>query len=122
MKRLLFVLSLALVGTGCATDDEAPVDAAQFGGADCGCVSDTPIDTPPSACDACGPGTVCVQLLGGTCGSSQVTCEPVVAGCDQPVCSTACDQAYCDPGGVSTCMGPPCPGVDIPGALHCYGV
>ena len=64
---------------------------------------------------------MCVQLLGGACGESHVTCEPIVTGCEQPECSPACDQAYCDPGRSSTCSAASC-SIDIPGAFQCYGV
>ena len=123
MKRILLAVSLAIIATGCAADDEGPVDAtATVDAFDCGTLCDAEPQDTTHPCDMCGAGTVCVQLLGGTCSTISVTCKPAVAGCEQPVCSTTCDQAYCDPGGVSTCNGPPCPGVDIAGALHCYGV
>ncbi|KAB2894708.1 MAG: hypothetical protein F9K40_16460 [Kofleriaceae bacterium] len=117
MTRYLVALALALSVSGCVAEDEdtAPVDAplAIF---DC---------YPPrdsfNPCGECGPGTMCVQLLDGTCSSSQVMCKPIVTGCEQPVCSPDCDQAYCDPGGISTCSAAPCP-IDLPDVFHCYGV
>jgi hypothetical protein len=121
MKRILLFAVVSLAGlAGCTADDEhaAPIDAPPA--SDCGCVSDTLPDSI-NPCGACGAGTICVQLLGGTCGTLSVTCEPVVTGCEQPVCSTACDQAYCDPGGISTCQAAGC-AADLPGAFHCYGV
>ena len=107
MKTLLLVLALAFVATGCVMDEDnpPPIDAA--------------IDTLPDAndpCAACGEGMMCVQLLGGTCGS----CVPVVTGCEQATCSEACDDAYCNRQ-ISTCYASPC-AEDIAGAFHCYGV
>lgn len=95
MKCLLIAFAVALGWSGCSGDE-------------------------PTPCDECGPGTVCVQLLGGACGST-ISCVPAVPGCEDPECSPECDEAYCDPGGRSTCSGPPCP-EDIPGAFQCYGV
>lgn len=119
MTRSLLVLAFALSVTGCVLgEDESPVDAPPR---DCSCVADAPLPDSFNPCGECGPGTMCVQLLDGTCTGSQVTCKPIVAGCDQPVCSAACDQAYCDPGGISTCNAAPCP-IDLPDVFHCYGV
>jgi hypothetical protein len=100
MKRFLLAFAMALTAGGCVLGED---------------------DEPANPCDECGPGTVCVQLLGGSCGSMSVTCEPAVPGCDEPVCSAECNAAFCDPGGISTCSGPPCP-EDLAGAIHCYGV
>jgi len=116
--RSLAVAAL-LLGLAACTANEPEVDAAPL--ADCGCVPDTPLDTSTAPCAACTADQICVQLLNGPCGTASVTCRDKVAGCDQPACSTECDQAYCDPGGFSTCFGPSCP-EDIPGALHCYGI
>lgn len=120
MTRFCMALLLAIVSTGCIDDDESTVDAAGAY-ADCGC-GDRPIDTPDATnpCDACGAGTICVQLLNGTCGSQAVECKPIVTGCEQPVCSQACDAAYCDRQ-FSTCSAAGC-AADLPGAFHCYGV
>lgn len=119
MTRIVVVLAFALSVTGCVLgEDEAPVDAPL---PDCGCVHDGPLPDSFNPCGECGPGTMCVQLLDGTCSSSQVTCKPIVTGCEQPVCSPDCDQAYCDPGGISTCSAAPCP-IDLPDVFHCYGV
>ncbi len=120
MKRIFMLAAVVIASlAGCNADDEntAPIDAPPR---DCSCVTDTMPDSI-NPCAACGAGTICVQLLGGTCGTLMVTCEPVVTGCEQPVCSTTCDQAYCDPGGISTCQAAPC-AADLPGAFHCYGV
>lgn len=99
MKRFLLAVSLALSTAACGADDAAN-----------------------DACAACGPGTMCVQLLGGTCSTQSVTCKPIVAGCEQPVCSAACRDAYCygADAGFSTCGTREC-AEDIPGAFHCYG-
>ncbi|HUQ05366.1 MAG TPA: hypothetical protein VM261_22845 [Kofleriaceae bacterium] len=123
MMRIALALVLAVVATGCViADDESPIDAPEFSGADCGCGFDRPLDSPDPAnpCDACGAGTICVQLLNGTCGSHAVECKPVVTGCEQATCSPACDDAYCDRQ-ISTCSAGGCE-ADIPGAFHCYGV
>ncbi len=97
MKYLLLAFAVAVGMTGCLFEnDEGP-------------------------CGECGSGTVCVQHLGGACGDSWIVCEPIVSGCEQPECSPACDQAYCDPGGSSTCGAASCP-EDISGAFQCYGV
>jgi hypothetical protein len=111
MKTLLLVLALAFVATGCVMDEDnnpPPIDA--------------PATTPDAndACAACGDGMMCVQLLGGTCGSLTVTCVPIVTGCEQATCSQACEDAYCNRQ-YSTCYASPC-AEDIPGAFHCYGV
>lgn len=94
MKCLLLAFAVAVGVTGCTSDD--------------------------SPCNECGPGTICVQYLGGACDSS-ISCQPIVPGCEQPECSPACDEAYCDPGGSSSCSGPSCP-EDVSDALQCYGV
>lgn len=124
MQRFIFAFALAIAATGCTFDDEdqAPIDAPEWFGGDCG-IGDAWIDAPidgTDPCGACGPGTMCVQLLNGTCGSHAVECKPVVTGCEQATCSPACDDAYCNRQ-LSTCSAAPCP-EDIPGAFHCYGV
>jgi hypothetical protein len=131
MKTLFLglVLVLSSVATGCIIDedDPPPIDAPDFFVGDCGLDTGTDTGTAqpdaPDAndpCAACGPGMMCAQLLDGTCGSLSVSCVPVVTGCEQPTCSPACDDAYCDRQ-ISTCSAAPCP-ADIAGAFHCYGV
>ena len=95
MKCLLLAFAVAVGVTGCTSESD---------------------DSP---CNECGPGTMCVQLLDGVCGGPWfIRCEPIVTGCEQPECSPACDEAYCNPGS-STCSAAPCP-EDIPGAFQCY--
>lgn len=98
MTRALLAFAVAVGISGCGSDDE---DAF-------------------SPCDECGPGTVCVQLLGGACDELYLMCKPAVPGCEQPECTPACDQAYCAPEAGAMCNYEPCP-ADVPGALHCYG-
>jgi hypothetical protein len=118
MTRFLLALSVACVWvTGCAFDDE---DDRILVRDDLGQWPDGPSTDANTACSICGPGTMCVQLLNGTCGSHAVECKPIVTGCEQATCSTACDNAYCDRQ-ISTCSAAPC-AADIPGAFHCYGV
>ncbi len=120
LRCALIAILATFVGAGCAADDEVLLDAPLDGPPrDCDCVDTLPDSHDP--CGACGPGTLCVQLLGGDCTSITVTCEPIVPGCDQPACSAECDQAYCDPGGISTCFAASCP-LELPDVFHCYGV
>lgn len=107
------VVAVALVVFAGCDDATRPVPAD---------ASDADDSVPDAAdpCASCGE-QMCVQFLDGPCGSAGVECVPKVTGCETPVCSNACDDAYCGAGGTSTCMAAGCP-ADLPGAFHCYGV